>query len=103
MRGKFYSNDCHLCHALQEYYVDIAKQYELDSKIVFYAFNIDDDPSISKMLKFEGATIAVVNPTPEASPKRLSKHRVLDEPEKPNEKTWYRVSDIKKFIEQEKI
>jgi len=101
---KFYSNDCHLCHALQEYYVDIAKQYELDSKIVFYAFNIDDDPSISKMLKFEGVpTIAVVNPTPQASPKRLSKHRVLDEPEKPNEKTWYRVSDIKKFIEQEKI
>lgn len=101
---KFYSNNCHLCHALQEYYVQIANQYELDSDIVFYAFNIEDDPSISKMLKFEGVpTIAVVNPVPGSSQKLLSKHRVLSEPEKPNDKTWYRVSDIKKFIEEEKI
>ena len=101
---KFYSNNCHLCHALQEYYVNIADRYEMDQSIVFYAFNIDDDESISKVLKFEGVpTIVVVNPSPRESPKAMSSYKVLPEPEKPNDKTWYKVSDIVKFIEKEKI
>jgi len=101
---KFYSNNCHLCHALQEYYVDIANEYEMDPNIVFYAYNVADDPSIEKTMKFNGVpTIAVVNPSPKSSPKTMSKYKVLAEPERPNEKTWYRVSDIKNFIEKEKI
>jgi len=101
---KFYSNDCHLCHALQEYYINIADEYETDPNIVFYAYNLADDPSIEKMLKFKGVpTIMVVNPDPQGSPKAISSYRVLEEPSKPNDKTWYRVNDIKNFIEKEKI
>ena len=42
---KFYSNDCHLCHNLKEYYHDIsnAESYE---DIHFFAFNVDSHPSI---------------------------------------------------------
>ena len=101
---KFYSNQCHLCHALQKYYIDIADEYALDRNIVFYAYNMDDDPSIQKMLKFEGVpTIAVVNPNPGRSQKKLSNFKILEEPESPHEKTWYRVRDIKNLIEEEKI
>ena len=38
---KFYSNSCHMCHSLQEYFVTIAEQYELDPNIVFYAYNVE--------------------------------------------------------------
>ena len=100
---KFYSNGCHMCHALQQYYVDIAQEYEMDPNIVFYAYNVDDDPSIEKLLKFKGVpTIVVVKPNPHASHKKIATHKVLQEPERPNDKTWYRVKDIKKFIEEEK-
>ena len=101
---KFYSNNCHLCHSLQEYYVKIADEYELDPNIVFYAYNIDDDPDASKRLKFDGVpTILAINPHPEAPPKKTAKYTVLPEPEKPHKKTWYTVRQIKDFIENERI
>ena len=101
---KFYSNNCHLCHALQEYYVNISNQYELDQDIVFYAYNVDDDPSIEKKLKFSGVpTILAVNPNPDMPSRKMAKYSVLPEPSEPHKKTWYRVRDIKKFIEEERI
>jgi len=100
---KFYSNTCHLCHALQEYYTEIADSYNDDPNVVFYAYNIEDDPSIEKLLKFKGVpTIAIIKPNPDISSRRMSTYKILDEPEEPNKKTWYRVSDIKEFIEKEK-
>ena len=100
---KFYSNGCHMCHALQQYYIDISQEYETDPNIVFYAYNVDDDPSIEKLLKFQGVpTIAIVKPDPGGSYKKIASYKVLGEPESPNKKTWYRVKDIKKFIEEEK-
>lgn len=101
---KFYSNNCHLCHALQEYYVNISNQYELDQDIVFYAYNVDDDPSIEKRLKFSGVpTILAINPNPDMPSRKMAKYSVLPEPPEPHQKTWYRVRDIKKFIEEERI
>lgn len=101
---KFYSNGCHLCHALQSYFVDLSDLYEYDPNIVFYAYNIDDDPSIVKKLKFDGVpSIAVFNPNPELPRNRFAPHKFLDEPMNPHEKTWYKVKDIKKFIETERI
>lgn len=101
---KFYSNGCHLCHALQDYYVDISNKYELDQKIVFYAYNVDDDPSIEKKLEFDGVpTIIAVNPNPEAPPRMRAKHVVMAEPENPHDKTWYRVKEIIEFVERNKI
>ena len=99
---KFYSNDCHMCHSLQEYYLDVSNQYELDPNIVFYAYNVDDDPAIEKRLNFSGVpTIVAINP--KLPPRKMARHVAMPEPEEPNKKTWYKVRDIKNFIEQERI
>ena len=101
---KFYSNDCHMCHSLQEYYLDVSNQYELDPNIVFYEYNVDDDPAIEKRLNFSGVpTIVAINPNPELPPRKMARHVAMPEPEEPNKKTWYKVRDIKNFIEQERI
>jgi thiol-disulfide isomerase/thioredoxin len=92
---KFYSNECHLCHSLQEYYLDIAKDDEF-SYVNFYAFNIADFPSVEKLLGFNGVpTIVYLGIT---ALNKNPKIRVLPEPEYPNEKTWYTTRDIKEFI-----
>mgnify|MGYP001046152009 CR=1 FL=1 len=101
---KFYSNSCHMCHSLQEYFMDISNQYELDPNIVFYAYNVDDDPAIEKKLKFNGVpTIIAINPNPELPPRKPAEYKTMPEPEDPHKKTWYKVRDIQKFIEEEKI
>ena len=101
---KFYSNGCHMCHSLQEYYLEISNQYELDPNIVFYAYNVDDDPAVEKRLNFNGVpTIFAINPNPDLPPKKMAKYKSMPEPTEPHKKTWYRVRDIKKFVEEEKI
>ena len=64
---KFYSNECHLCHALSEYGVP---------------------------------TIFVVHTS---VGNRKPTLRLLPEPEKPNDSTWYKVNDIKRFIDREAL
>ena len=92
---KFYSNGCHLCHNLKDYYEDISNN-ENFSDVHFFAFNVDNYPQIEKQLSFNGVpTISLIktyanNPNPMI--------RTLRDPEKPNEQTWYRVNDIKRFI-----
>ena len=93
---KFYSNECHYCHALQEYYEEIATNY---SDIYFFAFNTMDAPVIDKMIKINGVpSIVLVRPN---GSRRPLVH-LLDDPEKPNEHTWYRSNDITNFIERYK-
>jgi len=93
---KFYSNTCHLCHALKDVYEEISNDY---NDIYFFAFNTQDDPKISKVLKFEGV--------PNISLLKIRKGRKPDiaqitEPTKPNEATWYTAEEIRSFIEKEK-
>lgn len=89
---KFYSNDCHYCHALKDFYEEISSDYE---GVYFFAFNIDDHPEVERQLKFNGVpTIAMVI----AEPPR-TQVKILSDPEKPHKDTWYRRSDIKNFIE----
>jgi thiol-disulfide isomerase/thioredoxin len=96
---KFYSNGCHLCHALQEYYAAIAEEDQY-SDLHFFAFNIDDYPSIERRLKFDGVpTISVIRAK---SGKRTPTVSIMPDPENPSKATWYRTSEIKKFIEKEK-
>ena len=96
---KFYSNDCHLCHNLKEYYEDISNHSEYDD-IHFFAFNVDSYPAIEKQLNFNGVpTISLVKTF--SSP-RKAKIRVLADPENPNEATWYTVRSIKDFIGKER-
>jgi len=93
---KFYSNNCHLCHALKDTYEEIANDYD---NIYFFAFNIGDDPKISKVLKFNGV--------PNISLFKIKKGRKPDiiqitEPKNPHKETWYTPQDIRNFIEKEK-
>jgi len=96
---KFYSNGCHLCHNLKDYYEDISNNDQF-SDIHFFAFNVDNYPDIEKQLKFNGVpTISLVKTyTEDVSPKV----RILKDPDKPNEQTWYRSRDIKQFITEMK-
>lgn len=96
---KFYSNNCHLCHNLQDYYVDISND-EKYSDLHFFAFNIDDNQIIEKKLNFNGVpTISVIKTYASDHKPRV---RVLDDPPEPQEKTWYTSKYIKDFIERER-
>ena len=97
---KFYSNGCHLCHNLREYFVDISDKEEY-KHLKFFAYNIDDYPELEDRLRFKGVpTIFVVHAN---IGNRRPKLRLLPEPEKPNDKTWYRSSDICKFLDREAL
>ena len=55
---KFYSNNCHYCHALQEPYEDIATHYP---DVHFFAFNVMDYGDVERILGFHGIpTICVM-------------------------------------------
>ena len=97
---KFYSNGCHYCHALHDYYVDLSEELGDDVDTFFYAFNIEDEPSFEKSLNFNGVpTIVVFKANPEKKPMKAKQFKLQD-PDNPNEKTWYRVRDIRNFIEK---
>jgi len=92
---KFYSNTCHFCHNLQPIYEEVSENYE---DIHFFAFNIGDYPPVQKIMKFSGVpTITMVK-----AGTHQPKIRLINEPQKPNKKTWYVQKDIEQFIEKEK-
>ena len=92
---KFYSNGCHFCRNLQEIFEDVANSYE---DLEFFAFNIEDYPPVQKIMKFSGVpTISLIKAG--TSQPRI---RLINEPKKPNKKTWYVQKDIEEFIEKEK-
>lgn len=93
---KFYSNDCHMCHNLKDIYEESADFYSQQG-IDFYAFNIQDNPSIAATLGFEGVpTIVKIETQPPNA-----NTTVINNPQKPTKTTFYRRSDIHKFIEGE--
>ena len=96
---KFYSNDCHLCHNLKDYYEEISNSYE-EENLYFYAFNVQDSPKIDVQLGFSGVPTIVMIKV--AEPNQTPAVKQLMEPHTPNEHTWYSVKDIKDFIEKEK-
>ena len=97
---KFYSNNCHLCHSLSDYYVDISEKEEY-KKLHFFAYNLDDYPEIERILRFKGVpTIFVVHAN---IGKRRPKVVLMPEPESPNDSTWYKVNDICSFITREAL
>jgi len=91
---KFYSNGCHYCHKLKEYYETIAEEH---SDLHFFAFNIQDATGIENELGFKGVpTIIKVNTN--SGPPQIE---IIDEPHTPNEYTYYTSTDIKNFINGE--
>jgi len=92
---KFYSNDCHYCHTLKDKYEELSEEFE--EEVYFYAFNVEDYPEIEGILNFRGVpTICYMkvgtNP----------RIRLMSEPAEPNGETWYDVSDIRKFIQDQR-
>lgn len=92
---KFYSNGCHLCHALSSYYKEISDSYE---DVLFFAFNVDDDDEIPNKLNLNGV--------PSLSIFKIKKGKTaviknLADPENPNNETWFTVRQIKNFIDKE--
>lgn len=96
---KFYSNTCPMCHNLKEYYEDISEDKKY-SDLYFFAFNLDDGHKIEQLLNFEGTPTIVLMRT--TSTPQKPKIRIMQDPEEPNEKTWYKTKDICKFIDKEK-
>jgi thiol-disulfide isomerase/thioredoxin len=97
---KFYSNNCHLCHNLKDYFVDVSEKQEYED-LHFFAYNIDDYPEIESILRFKGVpTILLVHAN---IGNRKPSIRILPEPENPNDKTWYKTSDICNFLNREAL
>ena len=97
---KFYSNTCPMCHNLSEYFVKLSDDQQYEG-VHFFAVNIDENPGIEKRLNFRGVpTIFVIHTN---IGNRQPTVRLLQDPEKPNDKTWYRVSDIRAFIQREAL
>lgn len=91
---KFYSNNCHLCHNLKDIYEESADFYSRQG-IDFYAFNIQDSPSIAEEIGFEGVPtiIKIETQPPNANT------TVINPPPQPAKTTFYSRNDIHKFIE----
>ena len=91
---KFYSNGCPYCHALREEYENISKKFE---DVLFFAFNIDDNPFITDIAKINGVpSVMLINTG------NRPKITILDDPAKPHDELWYYPNDISKFIQKEK-
>ena len=95
---KFYSNGCEYCHNLQDYYEEISDTYKDKENIHFFAFNVDDATDLASLIKINGVpTIAAVS-----TGDTHSRIRILEDPDPPNNHTWYFSKDIKNFIDREK-
>ena len=94
---KFYSNDCHLCHALSDYYIDISDQNDFED-IYFFAHNINDDGNMAEKLSLNGVPSIAICQTQGG---QCTKTKILSDPDNPHEKTWYTSNYIKNFIRSE--
>ena len=94
---KFYSNGCHLCHNLKDYYEELSGKSDYEN-MHFFAFNVDNMPEIEKQLRFNGVpTISLVKTYADDTEPKVT---ILHDPTEPNEKTWYRIKDIVSFIKE---
>jgi thioredoxin-like negative regulator of GroEL len=92
---KFYSNGCDFCHALSDYYKDIAELYD---DVQFFAFNVDDNPTVADKIGLNGVPSISLVKTGRANPHV----KILADPDTPHKKTWYTSQYIKDFINKEK-
>ena len=92
---KFYSNGCHLCHALKDTYEQIAGEYKDFDNIYFFAFNTNDVMSIKEYIDVDGTpSICAIDTSGK------NKISILADPPAPHPETWFTASYIKRFIEK---
>ena len=79
---------------LKNDYEQISNQFE---DILFFAFNIDDHEDIDNILPINGVpSVCLIN---------TGAHKnivTLEDPESPNEETWFERQYIENFIDREK-
>ena len=90
---KFYSTNCHYCHALKPSYESVSDEY---SQINFFAFNVTDYPEIENVLGFEGVPTIMMIESGKENPVR----KMIEEPVDPDKKTWYTKDNIRDFIRE---
>tara|TARA_R110002020_G_scaffold267815_4_gene482979 strand:- start:63 stop:422 length:360 start_codon:yes stop_codon:yes gene_type:complete len=91
---KFYSNGCPYCLALKDTYETISRDFE---DVLFFAFNIDDNPFITSIAKINGVPSVMLIKTG-----NRHKIKILEDPDTPHDELWYHPKDISKFIQKEK-
>jgi|TARA_R100001163_G_C5037212_1_gene176145 thiol-disulfide isomerase/thioredoxin len=90
---KFYSMGCPYCVALKDPFEQIADSY---GDLHFFAFNTADHPHLDNTINVNGVpSICFVQPG-------IFRPRVIimQDPEEPNEDTWYTKEQIEQFIEK---
>ena len=90
---EFYGQNCHLCHALREKFVEISDEYKDDH---FYAFNMEDGKGLEKKYGFEG--VPAICHVRTGGMKPIVKF--LEEPKNPHKETWYHPTGIRIFIDK---
>mgnify|MGYP003119541589 CR=1 FL=1 len=94
---KFYSNGCDMCHNLKQYYEDISNNEEYEN-IRFFALNVDRIVGLEEEFGFYGVpSIMLVNTYKR---RKIPKIKILADPHEPNPQTFYKVKDIKNFINE---
>jgi|ETNmetMinimDraft_21_1059911.scaffolds.fasta_scaffold100290_2 thiol-disulfide isomerase/thioredoxin len=93
---KFYSAQCHMCHALAPIYKRISDEHE---DVTFYVYNTyHDGEELEAKYGFEGVpTICFVRTEGENT-----RIKFLPDAEEPNSLTWYYEDQIHTFIERYK-
>ena len=75
---KFYSNECHLCHALQDYFVAIS-DIEKYNDLHFFAYNIDDNPKLISFKNSIERAVYMASPFPLAPTGDASSKQIIFE------------------------
>jgi thiol-disulfide isomerase/thioredoxin len=92
---KFYGQNCHLCHALRDQFVDISNEYD---DVHFYAFNMEDGEGLEKKFGFQGVPSICHVRTGGFKPIIT----FMEEPRNPHKETWYHPNEIRQFIQENK-
>ena len=91
---KFYSKNCQYCVELNSIYIKLSEEF---ANLDFYKVAIDGFPEsqLPDVLMFSGVpSILMLNG------RGARKYRFMDEPEKPNQKTWYTKLHVEQFLKK---
>ena len=89
---KFYSNKCNLCHGLKDIYEKVAEAFQDD--VHFFVFNSAQYDDLDSLIDINGTPTIVF-----VEAKSNPRIKVMQDPPKPDEKSWYYAEDIMQFIE----
>ena len=96
---KFYSQTCHMCHALAPIYMRVSDKHE---DVLFYVYNMLEDQA-SDIIEAKYGLDGVPSLCFVRTGGEHTKIKMMPNPEKPDNDTWYYEDDINEFIERYKL